>query len=156
TTNHARGSRCVSELALDADGRILGLRARITSPLGASFMFAAPGSPWNHARLMPGAYAVTNSAPVSAYRGAGRPEAAFAIERLIDEAARVMKLDPVEIRRRNLIPADKFPYRTITGQVYDSGDYPQALERAITAADYARLRRVQAERRARGEIVGVG
>lgn len=167
TTNHARGAVCEGELALDADGRILGLRARIVAPLGASLMFAAPGSPWNHARCLPGAYvvpscdiavegALTTTAPVSAYRGAGRPEAAFAIERLVDTAARALRLDPAEVRRRNLVPPDRFPFRTITGQVYDSGDYPRALERALAAADYPALRRAQAARRARGEVVGVG
>jgi carbon-monoxide dehydrogenase large subunit len=167
TTNQARGSVCEGELALDADGRITGLRARIASPLGSSLMNAAAGSPWNHARLLPGAYvvptcdiavsgAVTTTAPVAAYRGAGRPEACFYIERLIDTAARAMGLDPAELRRRNLIPADRFPFRTVTGQSYDSGDYPQALERALAAADYAALRKQQAERRARGEVVGIG
>ena len=167
TTNQARGSVCEGALALDADGRIRGLRARIASPLGSSLMNAAAGSPWNHARLLPGAYvvptcdiavsgAVTTTAPVAAYRGAGRPEACFYIERLIDTAARAMGLDPAELRRRNLIPPERFPFRTVTGQSYDSGDYPQALERALAAADYAALRKQQAERRARGEIVGVG
>ena len=167
TTNQARGSVCESELALDADGRILGLRARIVSPLGASLMFAAPGSPSNHARCLPGAYvvpscditvegALTNTAPVSAYRGAGRPEACFVIERLMDSAARALKLDPAELRRRNLIPPDRFPFRTITGQVYDSGDYPEALERALAAADYPALRRAQEARRGSGEVVGIG
>jgi carbon-monoxide dehydrogenase large subunit len=156
-----------SELALDADGRILGLRARIASPIGAAAMFAAPGSPWNHARLLPGAYvvpsceitvegAVTNTTPVSAYRGAGRPEACFVIERLMDIAARTLKLDPAELRRRNLIPADRFPYRTVTGQVYDSGNYPEALARALAAVDYPSLRRTLEARRARGEVVGLG
>jgi carbon-monoxide dehydrogenase large subunit len=167
TTNQARGSVCESELALDADGRILGLRAHIVSPLGASLMFAAPGSPSNHARCLPGAYvvpsceiavdgALTNTAPVSAYRGAGRPEACFVIERLMDTAARALKLDPAELRRRNLIPSDRFPYRTITGQVYDSGDYVGALDRALAAADYGALRRRQEARRARDEVVGIG
>ncbi|MGH7389936.1 MAG: xanthine dehydrogenase family protein molybdopterin-binding subunit [Candidatus Rokuibacteriota bacterium] len=167
TTNHARGSVCESELALDAGGRILALRARIAAPLGASLMFAAPGSPWNHLRCLPGAYvvpacditvdgALTSTAPVSAYRGAGRPEASFVIERLMDRAARALALDPADLRRRNLIPPDRFPYRTITGQVYDSGNYPEALERALAAADYPALRRAQETRRARGEVVGVG
>jgi carbon-monoxide dehydrogenase large subunit len=167
TTNHARGSVCESELALDGAGRILGLRARIVSPLGASLMFAAPGSPWNHLRLLPGPYvvpscditvegALTNTAPVSAYRGAGRPEASFVIERLMDGAARALELDPAEVRRRNLVQPDAFPFRTITGQSYDSGDYPEALERALARADYAGLRRAQVARRARGEVVGVG
>lgn len=167
TTNQARGSVCEGELALDGSGRIIGLRARIASPLGSSLMNAAAGSPWNHARLLPGAYVVpacditvagtlTTTTPVSAYRGAGRPEACFYIERLMDTAARQLGIDPAELRRRNLIPPDRFPFRTITGQSYDSGDYPQALDRALAAADYAGLRRQQAERRKRGEIVGVG
>ena len=167
TTNQARGSVCEGALALDADGRIRGLRATITAPLGAHLMNAAAGSPWNHARLLPGAYvvpacdvtvngAITTTAPVAAYRGAGRPEACFYIERLMDTAARAIGLDPAEIRRRNFIAASRFPFRTVTGQVYDSGDYPQALDRALKAADYAGLRARQAERRANGEIVGVG
>jgi carbon-monoxide dehydrogenase large subunit len=167
TTNQARGSVCDGALALDADGRIRGLRATITAPLGAHLMNAAAGSPWNHARLLPGAYvvpacditvngAITTTAPVAAYRGAGRPEACFYIERLMDTAARAIGLDPAEIRRRNFIAAGRFPFRTVTGQVYDSGDYPQALDRALKAADYAGLRARQAERRATGEIVGVG
>ena len=167
TTNHSRGSVCESELAVDAQGRITALRARITAPLGSSLMNAAPGSPWNHARLLPGCYvvpacdisvtgALTTTAPVSAYRGAGRPEACFVIERLMDAAARATGLDPAEIRRRNFIAADRFPFKTATGQVYDSGDYLLALDRALAAADYENLRREQATRRKRGEIVGIG
>jgi carbon-monoxide dehydrogenase large subunit len=167
TTNHARGSVCEGALALDADGRILALRARVVSPLGTALMNAAAGPPWNHARLLPGAYvvpacditvtgALTTTAPVAAYRGAGRPEATFFIERLMDTAARALGLDPAEIRRRNFVPADRFPFRTVTGQVYDSGDYPGALARTLAAADYPRLKREQAERRRLGEIVGVG
>jgi len=167
TTNQARGSVCEGELAVDAEGRIAALRARITAPLGAALMNAAGGSPWNHARLLPGCYvvpacditvtgALTTTTPVSAYRGAGRPEACFVIERLMDTAAHALGLDPAEIRRRNFIPAESFPFRTATGQVYDSGNYHLALETALTAADYTGLRREQAGRRARGEIVGIG
>ena len=167
TTNHARGSVCEGELAVDAEGRIAALRARVVAPLGACLMNAAAGPPWNHARLLPGAYvvpacditvtgALTTTTPVAAYRGAGRPEACFFIERLMDTAARAIGLDPAEIRRRNFIPPARFPFRTVTGQVYDSGDYEKALELALAAADYTRLRREQAERRARGEVVGVG
>ncbi len=137
------------------------------APLGSALMNAAAGSPWNHARLLPGAYvvpaceievsgALTTTTPLAAYRGAGRPEACFFIERLMDTASRVVGLDPAEIRRRNLIAADAFPFRTVTGQVYDSGDYPQALQRALATADYPALRRAQEERRGRGEIVGIG
>jgi aerobic carbon-monoxide dehydrogenase large subunit len=167
TTNHSRGAVCEGQLGLDAQGRITGLRARVLAPLGSSLMNAAAGPPWNHARLLPGPYVVpacdisvtgvlTTTTPVAAYRGAGRPEACFFIERLMDTAARELGLDPAEIRRRNFIAPDRFPYRTATGQVYDSGDYPAALERVLAAADYPRLRREQAERRARGEVVGVG
>jgi len=167
TTNHSRGSVCEGELGLDTEGRITALRARVTSPLGAALMNAAAGPPWNHARLLPGCYvvpaceitltgALTTTTSVAAYRGAGRPEACFVIERLMDTAARAFGLDPAEIRRRNFIPTDRFPFRTVTGQVYDSGNYHLALERALAAADYTRLRREQALRRERGEIVGIG
>jgi aerobic carbon-monoxide dehydrogenase large subunit len=167
TTNHSRGSVCQAELGVDAEGRIAALCARVIAPLGAALLNAAAGPPWNHARLLPGCYvvpacdisvtgALTTTTSVAAYRGAGRPEACFVIERLMDTAARAVGLDPAEIRRRNFIPPDRFPFRTATGQVYDSGDYPLALDRALAAADYRALRRQQAERRARGEVVGIG
>jgi carbon-monoxide dehydrogenase large subunit len=167
STQHSRGATSSGALALDADGRICGLRARIAAPLGAYLSFSASTNPRNHARCLPGAYtirdvdiqvtgALTTTPPVGAYRGAGRPEAAFLIERLVDEAARVLGLDPAEIRRRNLIPSGAFPYTTATGQVYDSGAYAEALERALAVADYDELRRAQAARRQRGELVGLG
>jgi aerobic carbon-monoxide dehydrogenase large subunit len=167
TTNHGRGGKSTGELALDADGRIVGLRARIRQPLGSTLAVTVGGTPQNHGRCLPGSYVVehvdiesvgvfTTTPPVGAYRGAGRPEAAFLIERLMDEAARTLKVDPVELRRRNLIPKARFPFRTATGQVYDSGDYAEVLDRTLVMADYAGLRRAQAERRARGEIVGIG
>ncbi|HEX9820662.1 MAG TPA: xanthine dehydrogenase family protein molybdopterin-binding subunit [Methylomirabilota bacterium] len=167
TTQHSRGAAATGALALNADGTIRGLRARIVAPLGAYLSFSASTTPRNHARCLPGAYTIrdveievtgafTTTPPVGAYRGAGRPEAAFLIERLVDEAARALDLDPAEIRRRNAIPREAFPYRTATDQVYDSGDYHATLERVLETADYAGLRRAQAERRRRGEIVGVG
>src|SRR5439155_1564095 len=100
------------------------------------------------------AYTTTNS--TGPYRGAGRPEGVFVIERLMDEAAHALGLDPADIRRRNLVPAGAFPYRTSTGQVYDSGNYPAAFERALTLAEYDRQRAEQARARARGDVVGVG
>jgi carbon-monoxide dehydrogenase large subunit len=167
TTNHGRGGRATGELALDADGRIRGLRARIRQPLGPTLAVTVGGTPLNYGRCLPGPYLVehvdiesvgvfTTTPPVGAYRGAGRPEAAYLIERLVDEAARTLKLDPAELRRRNLIPPERFPFKTATGQVYDSGDYPALFERTLAEADYAGLRRAQAARRARGEIVGIG
>jgi carbon-monoxide dehydrogenase large subunit len=167
STQHSRGAASIGELALEADGRIRGLRARIAAPLGAYLSFSASTNPRNHARCLPGAYtirdvdiqvtgALTTTPPVGAYRGAGRPEAAFLIERLVDEAARALGLDPADIRRRNLIPSGAFPYTTATGQVYDSGTYAEALERALAVADYDGLRRAQVERQSRGELVGIG
>jgi carbon-monoxide dehydrogenase large subunit len=167
TTNHGRGSVGEGELAVSRDGRITGLRGRVVYPLGTALVNSSAVSPWNHARLLPGAYVIpachiettgafTTTAPIGAYRGAGRPEAAFLIERLVDEAARALGTDPADLRRRNLVPPDRFPFRTATGQVYDSGEYVRALDRALEAADYPRLRAEQAAARARGEIVGIG
>ena len=167
TTQHSRGARALGRLALDADGRVRGLSARIQTPLGAYLSFSAATNPRNHARCLPGAYTVrdvdiqvtgafTTTPPVGAYRGAGRPEAAFLIERLMDEGARALGIDPADIRRRNAVPAAAFPYTTATGQVYDSGDYVAVLDRALAAADYAGLRRAAAARRQRGELAGVG
>src|SRR5439155_1155009 len=138
--------------AMRTAARVPALRARNGAPLGAALMNAAAGPPWTHARLLPGAYvvpacditvtgALTTTTPVAAYRGAGRPEACFFIERLMDTAARALGLDPAEIRRRNFVPPDRFPFRSVTGQVYDSGDYGKALELALAAADYTRLKR---------------
>jgi carbon-monoxide dehydrogenase large subunit len=167
TTNHGRGSVAEGELAVTRDGAIAGLRGRVVSPLGAAPVNSAGVPPLNHARLLPGAYLVpacaieasgffTTTAPVGAYRGAGRPEATFLIERLVDQAARALDLDPAELRRRNFIPPDRFPFTTATGQVYDSGDYGPALDRALALAGYARLRKDQTAARARGEVVGTG
>ncbi len=167
TTHHGRGAVARGELAVAADGTMLGLRARILCPLGPSVGYTAMGTPRNHVRCLPGPYAIadveveavgafTTTPPVGPYRGAGRPEAAFLMERLVDEAARALALDPAELRRRNLVPPERFPFTTATGQSYDSGDYPDLLARVLVAADYAGLRRAQAERRRRGELVGVG
>ncbi|MFQ5830211.1 MAG: xanthine dehydrogenase family protein molybdopterin-binding subunit [Candidatus Methylomirabilia bacterium] len=167
TTNHGRGGEAEGELAVSGDGRIAGLRARVTYALGTSLVNSAAVPPFNHARLLPGAYlipaceieasgALTSTAPTGAYRGAGRPEAAFLIERLVDEAARALGVDPVEFRRKNFIPPDRFPFKTVTGQVYDSGQYERAMDRALELAGYRQLRQGQAEARARGEIVGIG
>lgn len=167
TTHHGRGGQAEGELAVDADGRILGLRARILFPLGSEMVFSGAVPAYNHGRTLPGAYVVpavdietggayTTTAPTGAYRGAGRPEGIFLMERLLDEAARGLGLDPADIRRRNFVPPEAFPFRTPTGAVYDSGDYAAAFEQALRLADYARLRKEQAAARARGEVVGVG
>jgi carbon-monoxide dehydrogenase large subunit len=167
TTHHGRGGVARGDLAVAADGTILGLRARIRCPLGPSIGYTAMGTPRNYVRCLPGPYTVadvdieavgafTSTPPVGPYRGAGRPEAAFLMERLVDEAARALAMDPAELRRRNLVPPERFPFATATGQSYDSGDYPALLERVLALAGYAGLRAEQAERRRRGELVGIG
>ena len=167
TTHHGRGAWARGELAVDRDGGILGLRARIVCPLGPSVGYTAMGTPRNYVRCLPGPYTVadvdieavgafTSTPPVGPYRGAGRPEAAFLIERLVDEAARALAMDPASLRQRNLVPPERFPFATATGQSYDTGDYPALLARVLDAANYTALRREQAERRARGELVGIG
>ena len=167
TTQHGRGARARGELAVTADGKIAGLRARIAVSLGSQIVVNGAGPVRNHGRTMPGAYVVpavdiqataayTTTMSTGPYRGAGRPEGIFVIERLLDEAAHALGLDPAEIRRRNFVPAGAFPYRTATGQVYDSGDYGAAFERALTLFEYDRCRAEQQQARQRGEIVGVG
>jgi carbon-monoxide dehydrogenase large subunit len=155
------------ELAVARDGKLLGLRARLSFPLGRFMTYSAAVPAWNAGRILPGPYladaidiatcgVMTNTAAVGIYRGAGRPEAAMLIERLMDEAARELGIDPVDIRRRNLIPADRFPYRTPTGQLLDSGAYGDLLDRICAQGGYAELRKEQAGRRARDELFGVG
>ncbi len=167
TTQHGRGGVAEGQLALTRDGKITGLRGKVIYPLGTSLVNSAAVSPFNHARLLPGAYVIpaceieasgafTTTAPIGAYRGAGRPEAAFLIERLVEEAARALGMDPAELRRKNFIPPDRFPFKTVTGQVYDSGNYEPAMHRALSLAGYRQLRQEQAEARARGEILGIG
>ena len=164
---HGRGATTVGELALDAEGRMLGLRAHLAFPLGHWLPYSAAAPGRNAGRILPGPYRIpatdvalqatpANTAAVNIYRGAGRPEAAMLMERLVDEAARVLSLDPVEARRRNLLAPDVFPFRAPSGAVLDSGDYPALLRTACTRADYPTLRRQRQERRSRGEIVGLG
>ncbi len=166
-THHGRGGDAEGELGVDAQGRILGVRARIVFALGSEIVFSGAVPASNHGRTLPGAYVVpavdietgaayTTTMSTGPYRGAGRPEGIFLMERLLDEAARALKLDPAEIRRRNFVPASAFPYRTLTGCVYDSGDYAAAFEQALKLAEYERLREQQRAARQRDEIVGIG
>jgi carbon-monoxide dehydrogenase large subunit len=162
-----RGATITGELALDREGKFLGLRARLDYPLGHWLPYSAAMPGKNAARCLPGPYAcdhvdialkgyAENTAAVGIYRGAGRPEAAMLMERLADKAALALGLDPAEIRRRNLIPADAFPYRMATGSILDSGNYPKLLEMAKEKAGYNNALRARDERRAEGEICGIG
>jgi carbon-monoxide dehydrogenase large subunit len=167
SATQGRGARLEGSLSMDDAGRFLHLAARLVFPLGAWLPYSAAMPLRNAARILPGPYqvrsidieataATSNTAAVNIYRGAGRPEAALLMERLVDAAARTSGIDPVELRRRNLIPAHAMPYTTPTGECFDSGDYSAALERAVARFDYAVERKQQALRRAAGELVGIG
>jgi carbon-monoxide dehydrogenase large subunit len=167
TTQHAREQIDEAEAALDSDGRILALRVRTIGNLGAYLHGGNSGSFLRIGVFGTGAYRIealeteaiavfTNTNPVGAYRGAGRPEAAYIVERIIGEAARQLGLDPAEIRRRNFIQPDQFPYTTPSGTPYDSGNYPRLLDTALGLADYDALVRERDKRRGRGELVGLG
>jgi carbon-monoxide dehydrogenase large subunit len=165
---HGRDHVTHCELALDKDGRFLGLRERTLASMGGYLSQFAPSVPtYLHATLLAGCYTTpaiysevravfTNTVPVDAYRGAGRPEASYLLERIIDVAAREMGIDRVEIRRRNFIPADKFPYQTPVALQYDSGNYQATLETALKKADWAGFEKRRAEAKARGKLRGIG
>ncbi len=169
TTSQAFDEIVDAELALDADGHILALAADILGDVGAYSIYpwTAALEPVQVASFLPGPYRVpvyrgrtrgvaTNKAPMGPYRGVGRPIAVFVIERLIDMAARKLGVDPVELRRRNLVRAEEFPYRTASGIVWDRSGFSENLEAACRAIDYAGLRREQAKARAAGRLFGIG
>jgi carbon-monoxide dehydrogenase large subunit len=164
---HGRGIDADVELAVNADGRFLALRGRLLADLGAYLYPVSPVSPAAAGIMLTGAYDIpvadveirgiaTNKAPIGPYRGAGRPEAAFIIERLADITARRLGLDPAEIRRRNLVDKSAFPYRNALGYTYDSGDYAAALSRVEECLPYADWRAAQAAGRAEGRLIGIG
>ncbi|HET7263165.1 MAG TPA: xanthine dehydrogenase family protein molybdopterin-binding subunit [bacterium] len=163
----ARGIDADAELAVDKDGRFLGLRARILADLGAYMYPATTTVPLTAAILIINTYTTpaadveligvaTTKPPTGPYRGAGRPEAVYMMERLVDLAAHATGLDPAEIRRRNFIAADRFPYRTPLGWVYDSGRFELCLERGLEAIGYGRWRKEQERARAEGRLLGIG
>ncbi|MDR7450191.1 MAG: molybdopterin-dependent oxidoreductase [Armatimonadota bacterium] len=167
-TAHGRDHLTDVELAVRRDGTVLGLRGRTLANLGAYLSTVAPGIPTIlHGLMLPGCYTLeavdyevvgvfTNTTPVDAYRGAGRPEATYLIERLMDLAAAELGLDPAEIRRRNFIPKERFPYTIPTGLTYDSGDYARTLDRALELADYAGWRERQRRGPEDGRRIGIG
>jgi carbon-monoxide dehydrogenase large subunit len=168
STTHGRDHIQDVELAAGSDGRILGLRCTVWAGMGAYLSTAAPGIPTIlHGLMLSGPYRVpalkedvygvyTNATPVEAYRGAGRPEATFMLERMLDLLARKLEVDPAEVRRRNLIPAFDSGHDVITGLKYDSGNYPAALEKVLAHVRYEDLRREQAEARTKGRYLGIG
>jgi carbon-monoxide dehydrogenase large subunit len=158
---HGRGQLQEVRIGGSRDGRITALRIDVLQDCGA-YPHLGSFLPFLTRIMAAGVYAiprveclsrsvVTNTTPTTAYRGAGRPEAAAAVERAVDLFAAEIGMDPAEVRRRNLVPRDAFPYTTPVGTVYDSGDYAAALERLLEVADYAGLRAEQARRRAAGD-----
>jgi carbon-monoxide dehydrogenase large subunit len=162
----------VIEIAVDDGAKILGIRGRLLHDVGA-YALQDVNLPYNSASTLPGPYVVptfhmevavaaTNKTPVSSVRGAGYPQAAFAMERLLDRVAREMQLDRAEVRRRNLIPADKMPYRkplkARSGLAieYDSGDYPACQAQVLAAAGWDAFPQRQAAARAHGRYLGIG
>ncbi len=163
---HGRDHLTTAELALDANGTFLGLRVKTRANLGAYLStFGSAVPTYLYATLLAGQYRTpavyaevdgvyTNTAPVDAYRGAGRPEATYVVERIVEAAARELKIDPAEIRRRNFI--HDFPYETPVALVYDIGDYEQSLAKALKLADVAGFPARRAAAEARGKKRGLG
>src|SRR5260370_3669098 len=165
----AREQRVETEAAADADGTLRALRARLVSDVGASHVSRLTGAleALGAASILPGPYRTpayafeitalaTNKPPLGAYRGVGMTMGAFVMERTLDLLADRLGLDPALVRQRNLIPRDAYPFTSATGFVYDSGDYPKALEAALTLAGYERLVREREDGRARGRLLGIG
>ena len=164
---HARDQIHAAELALDSHGKILALRSHFVGDLGAYFHFFTPVVPDLTIDTLTGNYDIpsvdiklekvfTNKMSIEALRGSGRAEATFVQERLIEEAARELGIDPVEMRLRNLVTPDQLPYRTPFGLTYTGGDYPALLGRAAELVDYQAVRTRQAEARKAGRHIGVG
>ncbi len=167
SATQGRGAAFSGALSINASGEFVGLEADFDFPLGAWLPFSAAVPLRNAVRILPGPYRVphvkitgaakfTHEAATNIYRGAGRPEAALLMERLIDDAARQARIDPVALRQKNLIRRDEMPFKTPTGETLDAGDYPLALSAACEAFGYAAARVDQATRRGAGGLVGIG
>ncbi len=165
---HGRAQENAIDAAFSRDGRILALRCRSRADMGAYLSAYAPANAaMSTGGMLPGAYDIpllyaecqgiyTNTTPVDAYRGAGRPEATYAIERIMDTAARRFSMTPEEIRHRNLVQPNQMPYRTATGKLFDSGDFPTILEETMVRADRAGFGMRRAQSEARGRCRGFG
>jgi carbon-monoxide dehydrogenase large subunit len=168
TDAHGRDHHTDAEMALGADGKILAMRVKTVANLGAYLSLFAPAVPtYLYGTLLAGSYTtpaihvevtgvLTHTTPVDAYRGAGRPEATYVVERLVDLSAKALSMDPLELRRKNFISKDAFPYQTPVALLYDSGNYAGALDKALTMFDYPAFRKEQAAARKQGRYLGVG
>ena len=168
TDAHGRDHVTDAEMALSKDGKFLGLRVKTTANLGAYLSTFGPAVPtYLYATLLNGVYewpaihaevtgVFTNTTPVDAYRGAGRPEACYVLERMVDAAAAALKMDPVDIRKKNFIPKFADGYQTKVALSYDSGNYLGALDKLLGMLDYKKFRADQAAARAQGRLMGIG
>jgi len=166
-TTHGRDILGYIDIAANRDGKVLGLKMRLIADIGAYNMLLTAAIPTLTMLMANGTYDIpavratltevfTNKTPTDAYRGAGRPEATYFVERAMDMLARELKMDPGELRRRNFIPADKFPFATQMGAVYDSGDYAKALDTALEACNWPALVAERDAARKDGRLVGLG
>ncbi len=166
-TTHGRDMLGYIDIAAKNDGTLLGLKARLIADIGAYEVLLTAMIPTLTGLMMNGVYRIpvvrheltevfTNKTPTDAYRGAGRPEGLYFLERAVDMVARELDMDPAEIRRKNFIPADEFPYPTQGGLVYDSGNYEPCLDKALEVAGWEGLLAERDAARAEGRIVGVG
>ena len=165
---HGRDHVTTAELALDENGKFLALKVDTVANMGAYLStFASCVPTYLYATLLSGQYVIpsihcnveavyTNTAPVDAYRGAGRPEATYVVEHIVETAAREMGIDPAELRKRNFVPADAYPYQTPVILTYDCGDYAKSLDEAVRISDYANVAQRKADAQARGKLHGVG
>jgi carbon-monoxide dehydrogenase large subunit len=166
-TIHGRDILCYLDLAAKRDGRVTGLKMRLIADVGAYNMILTAAIPTLTMLMANATYDIpairvtltevfTNKTPTDAYRGAGRPEATYFVERGMDLLARELNMDLAEVRRKNFIPRDRFPFATQMGAVYDSGDYEKALDRALENANWAELKKQRDAARAQGRLVGLG
>jgi len=164
---HGRANIVRGELALDREGRFTAMRLDWVNDMGSYLSPAAMGHIRNTTTCMTGVYripalhglyrvALTSTTPVAPYRGAGRPDIAYVIERLVNRAAAELKMDPAELRRRNFIPPGAFPYRTPTGSIYENADLPGLLEKALELADWKGFAKRRAQSERRGKLRGIG
>src|SRR3954463_14610576 len=166
-TIHGRGHVDYFELAAKRDGTMLGLKLKLIQDIGSYHQLLTPAIPTLSVLMMPGLYrfknisadivgVFTNCVPTDAYRGAGRPEATHGIERMVDILAAELKMDPVEIRLKNFVGREDFPFPTATGLFYDSGNYEAPLNAALEQVNYTQVRKQQAEARKAGKLMGIG
>jgi carbon-monoxide dehydrogenase large subunit len=166
-TIHGRGQVGEAEVAVKKDGTILGIQYKVIADIGAYHQLLTPGIPPLTGLMLSGAYRIpavaievtgvfTNKMATDAYRGAGRPEATYVVERMMDRVARELGIDPVKIRQKNFPKPKEFPFKTATGLVYDSGNYQAALDKALRLVGYERWRREQKRLRNQGRYLGIG